>query len=165
MLNLFDKNVILEINKFRSNPKSIQHKCEIYYKDLKRLNFNEPNLKEIESFIKQLELMKPLQELIYNEELSNAARKELLDFGRTDNYHNNLKEKIPDYYLMTNPGLVAICGIEDPSSVLLETLFNINDKNKEGRTILCDSNYNQIGISHEKFKNENIVIIVLATKK
>ena len=164
MLNLFDKNVILEINKFRSNPKSIQHKCEIYYKDLKRLNFNDPNLKEIESFIKQLASMKPLQELIYNEELSNAARKELLDFGRTDNYHNNLKEKIPDYYLMTNPGLVAICGIEDPSSVLLETLFNINDKNKEGRTILCDSNYNQIGISHEKFKNENIVIIVLATK-
>ena len=77
----FAKNVIKELNKFRANPKSIQHQCELIHKGLSRLKGNDPFLKEIESFIKTLESMSPLPELRYNEVLTEAAKKELPILG------------------------------------------------------------------------------------
>ena len=169
MLSSFEKDIIKEINKFRCNPKSIQHLCEILYKDFQRINSNSPFLQEAESFIKQLESMEPLPELIYNEELSEAAKKELPNFRERKNYQNfkqgnSLKGIVPDHYLITSPLLVAIYKFEENSDVLLKTLLNKDDKEKKGRTILCDSKYTQIGIAYEKYKNENMVIIILATK-
>ena len=132
MLSSFEKDIIKEINKFRCNPKSIQHLCEILYKDFQRINSNSPFLQEAESFIKQLESMEPLPELIYNEELSEAAKKELPNFRERKNYQNfkqgnSLKGIVPDHYLITSPLLVAIYKFEEN-------------------------------------KNENMVIIILATK-
>ena len=85
MQNKFAQNVIKELNNFRSNPKSIQHQCELIRTGFSRLRANDPFLKEIESFLKELETLKPVPELKYNEALSEAAKKELPKFrGRSD---------------------------------------------------------------------------------
>ena len=165
----FAQNVIKELNKFRSNPKSIEHKCELVHKGLSRFKSNDPFLKEIESFIKTLESMKPLPELRYNEVLTEAAKKELPNFRGRANYKkckkaNSLKGIVPDYYLEAVPALVADDGADEPINVLTKVLLNREDKAKEGRAILCDPKFTQIGVAQEEFQEENMVILILATK-
>ena len=168
MSNKFAQNVIKELNKFRSNPKSIQHQCELIHKGLSRLRANDPFLNEIQSFVNQLESIKPAPELKYNEVLSEAAKKELPNFRGKSNYQryrtNNIKGIVPDYYLEANPALVADDGADEPINVLTKTLLNRLDKAKEGRAILCDRKYTQVGIAHEVFDEENMVILIFATK-
>jgi hypothetical protein len=169
MKNKFSQNVIKELNKFRSNPKSIQHQCELIQKGFSRLRANDPFLKEIESFVKELEIIKPVPELTYNEVLSEAAKKELPKFrGRSDykKYRTgkSLKGIVPDNYLEAFPALVADDGADEPINVLTKTLLNKLDKLKEGRSILCDAKYTQVGIAHEVFDEENMVILIFASK-
>ena len=165
----FAQNVIKELNKFRSNPKSIEHQCELVHKGLSRFKSNDPFLKEIESFIKTLESMRPLPELRYNEVLTEAAKKELPNFRGRANYKkckkaNSLKGIVPDYYLEAVPALVADDGADEPINVLTKVLLNREDKAKEGRAILCDPKFTQIGVAQEEFQEENMVILILATK-
>ena len=169
MKNKFSQNVIKELNKFRSNPKSIQHQCELIQKGFSRLRANDPFLKEIESFVKELEIIKPVPELTYNEVLSEAAKKELPKFrGRSDyqKYRTgkSLKGIVPDNYLEAFPALIADDGADEPINVLTKTLLNKLDKLKEGRSILCDAKYTQVGIAHEVFDEENMVILIFASK-
>ena len=164
----FAKNVIKELNKFRSNPKSIQHQCELIHKGLGRLRSNDPFLNEIQSFINQLEKIRPSPELKYNEALSEAAKKELPNFRGKSTYQkcrtNNLKGIVPDNYLEANPALIADDGADEPINVLTKTLLNRLDKAKEGRAIICDPKYTQVGIAHEVFEEENMVILIFASK-
>ena len=165
----FAQNVIKELNNFRSNPKSIQHQCELIHKGLSRLKGNDPFLNEIESFVKTLESLKSLPELRYNEVLTEAAKKELPNFRGRANYQkykkgNNMKGIVPDYYLEAIPALVADDGADQPINVLTKTLLNREDKLKEGRAILCDPKYTQVGIAHEEFQEENMVVLIFATK-
>ena len=165
----FAQNVIKELNKFRSNPKSIQHQCELIHKGLSRLKGNDPFLKEIESFVKELQYLKILPELRYNEVLAEAAKKELPNFRGRANYQkykkgNNMKGIVPDYYLEATPALVADDGADQPINVLTKTLLNREDKLKEGRAILCDPKYTQVGVAHEEFQEENMVVLIFATK-
>ena len=169
MQNKFAQNVIKELNNFRSNPKSIQHQCELIRTGFSRLRANDPFLKEIESFLKELETLKPVPELKYNEALSEAAKKELPKFrGRSDyqKYRTgkSLKGIVPDHYLEAFPALVADDGADEPVNVLTKTLLNKLDKFKEGRAILCDRKYTQVGIAHEVFDEENMVILIFASK-
>ena len=165
----FAKNVIKELNKFRANPKSIQHQCELIHKGLSRLKGNDPFLKEIESFIKTLESMRPLPELRYNEVLTEAAKKELPNFRGRSNYQkvkkaHSLKGIVPDDYLEAVPALVADDGADEPINVLTKTLLNREDKAKEGRAVICDPKYTQVGVAQEEFQEENMVILIFATK-
>ena len=84
MSSRFAENVIKELNKFRANPKSIQHQCEVIRKGFSRIKHGDPFLNEIDYFVNQLETMKQLPQLEYNEVLSAAAKKELPNFrGKT----------------------------------------------------------------------------------
>ena len=165
----FASNVIKELNKFRANPKSIQHQCELIHKGLSRLKGNDPFLKEIESFIKTLESMRTLPELRYNEVLTEAAKKELPNFRGRANYQkckkaHSLKGIVPDYYLEAVPALVADDGADEPINVITKILLNREDKAKEGRSILCDPKFTQVGVAQEEFQEENMVILIFATK-
>ena len=169
MKNKFEQNVIKELNIFRSNPKSIQHQCELIHKGLSRLRANDPFLKEIESFLKELETIKPLPELKYNEVLSESAKKELPNFRGRDNYRKyktgkDMKGIVPDVYLEAYPALVADDGADEPINVLTKVLLNKLDTLKEGRSILCDKKYTQVGIAQEEFQEENMVILIFATR-
>ena len=161
-MNGFSQNVIKELNKFGSNPKSIQHQYELIHHDLSRLKGNDPFLKEIESFIKELQSMRNLQELKYNEDLTEAAKKEIPNFRGRENCKkykkaNALKGIVPDNYLEANPALVADDGADQPINILTKTLLNKNDKAKEGKALLS-------GIAHEEFQEENTVTLIFSTK-
>ena len=78
MTSRFAQNVIKELNKFRNNPKSIQHDIELIRKGFSRIRSGDPFLNEIETFIRTLDTMKQLPSLEYNEVLSNAAKKNYL---------------------------------------------------------------------------------------
>ena len=169
MKNNFEQNVLKELKKFRSNPKSIQDQWELIYKGLSRLRANDPFLKEIESFLKELETIKPLPELKYNKVLSESAKKELSNFRGRDNYQKyrtgkNIKGIVPDIYLEAYSALVVDDGADEPINVLTKALLNKLDTLKKGMSILCDKKYTQIGIAQEEFQEENMVILIFATR-
>ncbi len=169
MKTKFSQDVLKELNKFRSDPKSIQHQCDLIQKGFSRLRANDPFLNEIDSFIKELEVMKPLPELRYNDVLSEAAKKELPNFRGRSNYQKyrtgkSLMGIVPESYLEASPSLVADDGADEPVNVLTKTLLNKLDKFKEGRSILCDPKLTQVGIAHEVFEDENMVILIFASK-
>ena len=163
----FAQEVIKELNKFRSNPKSLQHQCEIIRTGFSRFRAEDPFLKEIDAFIKELDSLSKLPNLKYNEDLSNAAKKELPNFrGKEDyqKYRRTVKGIVPDHYLTASPAMVADDGADQPVNVLTKTLLDRNDKAKEGRKILCDPKFTQVGIAHEVFTEENMVILIFATQ-
>ena len=167
MLSKFAQSVIKEINRFRSNPSSIQHQCEMVRKGFSRIKPGDPFLNEIDYFLKDLETMKQLPELEINEVLSNSARKELPNFRGKSSYikyrrTDGLKGIIPDYYLSAGPALLADDGADEPINVLTKILLDKQDKLKSGRDILCDPKFTQVGIAHEVFDEENMVIIIFA---
>ena len=75
-----------------------------------------------------------------------------------------MKGIVPDIYLEAYPALVADNGADEPINVLTKALLNKLDPLKEGRSILCDKKYTQIGIAQEEFQEENIVILIFATR-
>ena len=84
----FAQEVIKELNKFRSNPKSLQHQCEIIRTGFSRFRAEDPFLKEIDTFVKDLDSLSKLPNLKYNETLSDAAKKELPNFRGKEDYQN-----------------------------------------------------------------------------
>ena len=157
-----------ELNKFRLNPKSIQHQCEVIRKGFSRIKAGDPFLNDIDYFVKALDTMKQLPPVEINEVLSDAARKELPNWrGRTSykKYRrgDEVKGIIPDYYMVARPAMVADDGADDPINVLTKILLDKQDRFKEGRDILCDPKFTQVGIAHEIFDEENMVIMIFAT--
>ena len=167
MSSKFPQDVIRELNRFRSNPKSIQHQCEVIRTGFSRLRAGDPFLNEIDAFIKELETLPQLPTLKTNDVLSEAAKKELPHFrGQSgyQKYRKTLKGLVPDYYQAASPALLADDGADEPVNVLTKILLDKLDKSKEGRKILCDPKYTQVGIAHEVFEEENMVILIFATK-
>ena len=169
MSSKFAKDVIKELNKFRSNPKSIQHQCEVIRKGFSRIKSGDPFLNEIDYFVKELESMKQLPQLELNEVLSEAAAKELPNFRGKSSYKkyrraDNIGNIVPDYYLVASPAMVADDGADEPINVLTKILLDKQDRLKDGRDILCDPKFTQVGIAHEIFDEENMVILIFATE-
>ena len=65
MSNKFEKEILSEINSFRGNPRSIQHQIEVLQKGISRLRSNDPFLKEIDDFIKSINLIPKMQPLSF----------------------------------------------------------------------------------------------------
>jgi Ca2+-binding EF-hand superfamily protein len=169
MTTNFAKSVLTELNKFRSSPKSIEHQCEVIRKGFSRIKPGDPFLNEIDYFVKELDTMQQLPQLQYNDILSEAAKKELPSFRGNRGYikykrSDSIKGIVPEYYLVASPALAADDGADDPINVLTKILLDKQDTLKEGRDILCDPHFTQIGIAHEIFDNENRVIMIFATE-
>ena len=169
MTSRFADNVIKELNKFRANPKSIQHQCELIRKGFSRIKAGDPFLNDIDIFVKGLESMKQLPPVEYNEVLSNAAKKELPNFRGKATYQkyrrsDRIKGIVPDYYMVARPAMLADDGADEPINVLTKILLDKQDRLREGRDILCDPSFTQVGIAHEIFEEENMVILIFATE-
>ena len=167
MSSQFAQNVLYELNKFRSSPKSIQHQCELVRKGFSRIRAGDPFLNDIDFFLKQLESMKQLPVLEFNEILSEAAKRELPSFRGKRGYlkyrrSNGVKGIVPEYYLVASPALAADDGADDPINVLTKILLDKQDRLKEGRDILCDPQFTQVGIAHEVYDEENMIIMIFA---
>ena len=170
MSTKFAQNVIKELNKFRSNPRSIEHQCELVRKGFSRIRHGDPFLKDIDYFIQELQSMSTLPALELNPILTEAAKKELPNFVGKELYRkyrrdDDVRGIVPDLYMKANPAMVADDGADEPINVLTKVLLDKQDRFKEGRNILCDPKFTQIGIAHEVFEEENWVIILLATKE
>ena len=168
MLDKFSQGVIKELNKFRNDPRSIQHKCEIIRKGFSRIKANDPFLNEIEYFVNELDSMNQLPTLELNDVLTEAAKRELPNFRGKSNYRkyrrsDGLKGVVPDYYMEASPAMVADDGADEPINVLTKILLDKQDRLKEGRDILCDPKITQVGIAHEVFDEENMVVLIFAT--
>ena len=167
MSSQFAQNVLYELNKFRSSPKSIQHQCELVRKGFSRIRAGDPFLNDIDFFLKQLDSMKQLPVLEFNEILSEAAKRELPSFRGKRGYlkyrrNNGVKGIVPEYYLVASPALAADDGADDPINVLTKILLDKQDRLKEGRDILCDPQFTQVGIAHEVYDEENMIIMIFA---
>ena len=170
MSTKFAQNVFRELNKFRQNPLSIQHQVELVRKGFSRIRRGDPFLKEIEFFIQDLQSMNSLPVLELNDNLTEAAQQELQNFVGSENYKkyrrgDDLKGIIPDLYAKANPAMVADDGADEPVNVLTKVLLDKQDRFKDGRNILCDPKFTQVGIAHEVFEEENWVILLFAAKE
>ena len=170
MSTKFAQNVFRELNKFRQNPRSIQHQVELVRKGFSRIRRGDPFLKEIEFFIQDLQSMNSLPVLELNENLTEAAKQELQNFVGSENYKkyrrgDDLKGIIPELYEKANPAMVADDGADEPVNVLTKVLLDKQDRFKDGRNILCDPKFTQVGIAHEVFEEENWVILLFASKE
>ena len=169
MSTKFAQNVLKELNKFRTNPLSIQHQVKLLRKGFSRLRAKDPFLKEIDYFVQELETMQTLPALELNEILTEAAKKELPNFRGKSNYKkykrtDNIRGIVPDYYMVASPSMIADDGADEPINVLTKVLLDKEDLFKEGRNILCDPKFTQVGIAHEVFEEENMVICIFATR-
>ena len=169
MIGRFAENVIKELNNFRANPKSIQHQCELIRKGFSRIKAGDSFLNDIDIFVKGLDTMSQLPTLELNEVLSEVAKKELPNFRGKPTYQkyrrtDGIKGIIPEYYLKAKPAMLADDGADEPINVLTRILLDKQDRKKEGRDILCDPRFTQVGIAHEIFDDENMVILILATE-
>ena len=170
MSTKFAQNVFRELNKFRQNPRSIQHQVELVRKGFSRIRRGDPFLKEIEFFIQDLQSMNSLPVLELNDNLTEAAQQELQNFVGSENYKkyrrgDDLKGIIPELYEKANPAMVADDGADEPVNVLTKVLLDKQDRFKDGRNILCDPKLTQVGIAHEVFEEENWVILLFAAKE
>ncbi len=170
MSTKFAQNVFRELNKFRQNPRSIQHQVELVRKGFSRIRRGDPFLKEIEFFIQDLQSMNSLPVLELNDNLTEAAQQELQNFVGSENYKkyrrgDDLKGIIPELYEKANPAMVADDGADEPVNVLTKVLLDKQDRFKDGRNILCDPKFTQVGIAHEVFEEENWVILLFASKE
>ena len=169
MTTKFAQSVLDELNKFRSSPRSIQHQCEVIRKGFSRIKSGDPFLNEIDYFVKELDSMQQLPKLEFNQVLSEAAKRELPSFRGKKGYQkykrsDSIKGIIPEYYLVASPALAADDGADEPINVLTKILLDKQDRLREGRDILCDPNFTQIGIAHEIFDQENMIIMIFATE-
>ncbi len=95
--------------------------------------------------------------LEYNEVLSvlsEASRKELTNFRGISSYQK----------YRSNPAMVIDDGADNPINVLTKILLDKNERLKEGRDILYEPKFTQVGIAYEVFDEEDMVILIFAIK-
>ena len=111
--------------------------------------------------------MKTLPVLEFNQILSEAEKRELPSFRGKRGYmkyrrSNGVKGIVPQYYLLASPDLAGDDGADDPINVLTKILLDKEDRLKEGRDILCDPLFTQVGIAHEVYDDENMITMIFA---
>ena len=65
-MDKFASGVLTEINKFRENPLSVEKRLQSFKLGLSRLRANDPFIKEIESFIRDLGSLRKLKAKLRN---------------------------------------------------------------------------------------------------
>ena len=164
-------DVLSEINKFRENPLSVEKRLQSFKLGLSRLRANDPFIREIENFIKDLGNLRKNPPFELNDTLCEAAQSQLDEFVRNPEGYKNYKSGeelngiVPRHYLKESPMLIADDGAEESYEVLNKLLLNKLDPRQFGRRTLCSSDYTQIGLSHTQKDGDNYVICIFAYKK
>ena len=76
-MDKFASGVLTEINKFRENPLSVEKRLQSFKLGLSRLRANDPFIKEIESFIRDLGSLRKNPPFELNDELCKAAQSQI----------------------------------------------------------------------------------------
>ena len=166
-MSSFIKQILSEINKFRSSPECVTKPISTFKTGLSRLKKKDPFLKEIDSFLSDLPKLASMKEFSLNKELTKSAEKEMKVYLEDENYPliqegEELQGKVPNNFISSNPVMLFNEGADDASSILIQTLLNKADTNKTGRNILTNPEYTQVGISHENVNETNFVVLIFA---
>ena len=167
-MDKFANGVFNEINKFRENPLSVEKRLQSFKLGLSRLRANDPFIREIENFIKDLGNLRKNPPLELNETLCEAAQSQLDEFVRDIETYKNYRSGddlvgiVPRHYLKENPILFVDEGAEEPYEVLNKFLLNKLDPRQYGRRTLCSSDYTQIGLAHALKDGDNYIICIFA---
>jgi len=170
-MDKFANGVYNEINKFRENPLSVEKRLQSFKLGLSRLRANDPFIREIENFIKDLGNLRKNPPLELNDTLCEAAQSQLDEFVRDAESYKNYRSGddlvgiVPRHYLKENPVLIVDDGAEEPYEVLNKFLLNKLDPRQFGRRTLCSSDYTQIGLAHTLKDGDNYIICIFAYKK
>ena len=170
MTDKFEKDILSEINSFRSNPRSIQHQIEVLQKGISRLRSNDPFLKEIDNFIASIDRIPKMKPLILNKTLCQIAREEVKKFIKNESSYNpyltgaQMKGVVPSGFLEQNAALIADSGADEAETVVPKLLLNKVDKEKKGRQILCTPDYTQVGIASRENEGENYYVSIFANE-
>ena len=170
-MDKFSNGLLYEINKFRESPLSIEKRLQSFRLGLSRLRANDPFIKEIENFIKDLPNMRKIPPIEINDILCESAKKQLNEFIKEPEGYKNYKKGnellgiVPNNYIKENSILIADDGAEEPYEVVMKFLLNKLDPKLFARRAICDNEYTQIGIAHSLKDEENYVICIFAYKK
>ena len=170
-MDKFANGVFNEINKFRENPLSVEKRLQSFKLGLSRLRANDPFIREIENFIKDLGNLRKNPPLELNDTLCEAAQSQLDEFVRDAETYKNYRSGddlvgiVPRHYLKENPVLIVDDGAEEPYEVLNKFLLNKLDPRQFGRKTLCSSDFTQIGLAHTLKDGDNYIICIFAYKK
>ena len=170
-MDKFANGVFNEINKFRENPLSVEKRLQSFKLGLSRLRANDPFIREIENFIKDLGSLRKNPPLELNDTLCEAAQSQLDEFVRDAETYKNYRSGddlvgiVPRHYLKENPVLIVDDGAEEPYEVLNKFLLNKLDPRQFGRKTLCSSDFTQIGLAHTLKDGDNYIICIFAYKK
>jgi Ca2+-binding EF-hand superfamily protein len=170
-MDKFANGVFNEINKFRENPLSVEKRLQSFKLGLSRLRANDPFIREIENFIKDLGNLRKNPPLELNDTLCEAAQSQLDEFARDAETYKNYRSGddlvgiVPRHYLKENPVLIVDDGAEEPYEVLNKFLLNKLDPRQFGRKTLCSSDFTQIGLAHTLKDGDNYIICIFAYKK
>ena len=170
-MDKFASGVLTEINKFRENPLSVEKRLQSFKLGLSRLRANDPFIREIENFIKDLGNLRKNPPLELNDTLCEAAQSQLDGFVRDPEGYKNYRTDddligiVPRHYIKESPVLIVDEGAEEPYEVLNKILLNKLDPRQVGRRTLCSSDYTQIGLAHTQKDGDNYIICVFAYKK
>ena len=170
-MDKFASGVLTEINKFRENPLSVEKRLQSFKLGLSRLRANDPFIKEIESFIRDLGSLRKNPPFELNDELCKAAQSQIEEFSKDPEGYKNYRSVdelggiVPKHYLKENPVLIVDDGAEEPYEVLNKFLLNKLDPRQFGRRTLCSSDYTQIGLAHTSREGDNYIVCVFAYKK
>ena len=66
--------------------------------------------------------------------------------------------------MVASPAFLADDGADEPINVLTKILLDKNERLKEGRDILYEPKFTQVGIAYEVFDEEDMVILIFAIK-
>ena len=170
-MDKFSNGLLYEINKFRESPLSIEKRLQSFRLGLSRLRANDPFIKEIENFIKDLPNMRKIPPIEINDILCESAKKQLNEFIKEPEGYKNYKKGnellgiVPNNYIKENSILIADDGAEEPYEVVMKFLLNKLDPKLFARRAICDNEYTQIGIAHSLKDGDNYVICIFAYKK
>lgn len=170
-MSSFTSEVLTELNKFRSNPKSVENRLVIFRRGLSRLKAHDPFLTEIDKFVASLPNIQPMQSFELNSALCEAAESQLQYLSLdTDNFKKiqqgeELNKIIPKIYMKEEPILIADDGSESAENVVNKLLLNKGDRRKIGRITMTNDNFTQVGIASTIKDGEHYCIMIFALKK
>lgn len=167
----FVADLLMEINKFRQTPLSIEKKMDTFKLALTRFKNKQNNefIAEIDRFAATLKDIKKIPKIKLNEELCKAAEKQVIGVSPEINYRhfvigNDLRNIIPDKYLDQNCLMISDDGVDSPDNLLLKILMNREDPRRYGRKYILDPEYLEMGAATKEGSDEDCDIVIIFCK-
>ena len=167
----FVSDLLLEINKFRATPPSIEKKMDTFKLALTRFKNRQNNefIAEIDRFAATLGQIKKIPPMKLNQELCEAAKNKVKEVSADNDYKHflvgdSLMNIIPEKYIEQNCLMICDDGVDSPDNFLLKILMNREDPKRYGRKYILDPEYLEIGAATKEGEDQDNDICIIFCK-